>query len=156
MKKQNKKSNLGQVSVGVENIKKFYALLGEDKKLMENVSKACEGLKNHFVAEEDFEKLELSEIYNLIKPFAENAGYPFTLADLKNYEKIENRKFTDEELAVASGGSCLCLVGGAGNDAGEGKRCACAIGGSGNEGKFWCAVIGTCGSTGQRNPIGPQ
>jgi hypothetical protein len=110
--------------MSVENVEKFYAKLGEDQALREKVATAGKPLMNRIKTREDFEERGLAETFALIEPFAWEAGFPFTLADLDMFQKEKGHRLTDQELdAAAGGGTCACVVGGGGGD----QRLLCVI-----------------------------
>ena len=133
--------------MAVEDVRRFYARLAEDKALMEEVAKAGERLKEQFQfkTKEDFEARGLAETYALIEPIAREAGYSFTLADIESFGSSQDRDLSESELeAVSGGGVCVCILAGGGTPPEDiylpcacvfsgigGARCACILGGGG-------------------------
>jgi predicted ribosomally synthesized peptide with nif11-like leader len=138
-----------------ENVKLFYEALGKDKALQEKsraIGKKYEGQKQDDVQSNLIYQEELV-------PLAKEAGYDFTLAELKEYaqecEKSGMREVSEEELAAVAGGKCCvcalvgvgniisqggdpygdqvcnCIGYGSGNWAGGGVNCVCVLGGGG-------------------------
>ena len=121
--------------MSVEDVRRFYARLAEDKALMQEVAKAGERLKEkfQFKTEEDFEAMGLAEMYALLEPIAREAGCSFTLADLESFGSSRDRELSESELeAVSGGGVCVCVIGGGGTRPPDSDTpCACLIGGIG-------------------------
>jgi predicted ribosomally synthesized peptide with nif11-like leader len=122
-----------------ENVKLFYEALARDKALQvkfAGLGKKYEGKKP--------DEAQTDLIYrNELVPMAKEAGYAFTLAELKEYaaaaRKPAMREITEEELAGVAGGNCACVVGGGGNL--DGHKCACVVGGGGKGGGTTCACV---------------
>lgn len=133
--------------MSVEDVRKFFARLAEDKALMEEAVKAGETWKAEFQAktEDEYKARGLAETHALLEPIARKAGYSFTLADLKTFEKSRSRELSDSELdAVSGSGVCVCVIAGGGTPPEDiylpcgcviggigGARCACMFGGGG-------------------------
>jgi len=129
-----------------DNIKLFYEALAKDKALQEKakaIGKKYEGQKT------DDDKVK--EIYQQeLVPLARQAGYEFTLAELKEYaqesQKPGMREVSEEELAGVAGGNCACVLGGGGDLDGGKVDCVCGVGGGGGtkDSGSWCvcAVYG--------------
>jgi hypothetical protein len=123
-----------------ENVKRFYEALVKDAGLQEKfkaVSRKYEGQKPDVAQAETIYQKELV-------PLAREAGYVFTLAELKGYvaaaRKPAMREISEEEMAGVAGGNCACLVGGGGKL--DGHTCACVVGGGGMGGGTTCACVG--------------
>ena len=111
----------------MENVKKFYDALANDKAMQERAS----------ALNKEGEKPDEAATNADIIAFAKAEGYDFTAAELEAYSRMA-RPLMDESLdAVAGGaysaGSCLCVVGGYGKDDVTGHTCGCAIVGTGKE-----------------------
>lgn len=112
--------------MSVENVEKFYAKMGEDQALREKIATAGKPLMNRIKTSEDFEERGMAETFVVLEPFAREAGFPFTRADLEEFRKEKGRRLTDQELdAAAGGGTCACVVGGGGSD----QRLVCVFAG---------------------------
>jgi len=110
----------------MENVKKFYDALANDKAMQERVSA--------LVKKE--EKPDEAAARASIVAFAKTEGYDFSVADLDAYAHMA-KPLTDESLDAAAGGAfsnhnCFCIVGGGGKDPVTGNTCACVIYGYGN------------------------
>jgi predicted ribosomally synthesized peptide with nif11-like leader len=107
-----------------ENVKKFYEALAEDKALQAKsiaIGKKYEGQK--------LDEAQSNLIYQEeLVPLAKDAGYDFTLAELKEYGAADKesgmREVSEEELAAVAGGSpCACVLIGGGNFGGNQMIC---------------------------------
>jgi hypothetical protein len=123
-----------------ENVKKFYEELAKDKVLQAKsraIGKKYEGQK---LDEKQTELIYQKELM----PLAREAGYDFTLAELKEYagqsKKPAMREVSEEELACVAGGGCGCVIGGGGNL--DGAACACVFGGGGKN--KWTGDVCMC------------
>jgi len=122
-----------------ENVKLFYEAMAKDKSLQEKaktISKKYEGQKS--------DDMQTDEIYQRdLIPLAKEAGYEFTLDELKEYSMEANkptmREVSEEELAGVAGGNCVCFLGGGGTL--FGNTCACVIGGGGSGGGRTCVCV---------------
>jgi hypothetical protein len=126
--------------MSIENVKLFYQAMGKDKTLQEKANAISQ-----MHIEQKLDEAQANLIYQKeLVPLANEAGYDFTLAELKEYvkesEKPGMREVSEEELAAVAGGGdyCACVIGGGGNL--EGKTCACVIGGGGGSKSsgHWC------------------
>jgi hypothetical protein len=94
----------GGFNMSKENIKLLYETLAKDKGLQEkfkSISKKYEGQKP------DQDRVDLI-YWKEILPLAEEAGFKFTLAELKEYaEEFKNtaiHQLSEEEMAIVAGG----------------------------------------------------
>jgi hypothetical protein len=118
--------------MSLENVEKFYAKLGEDKALLEKVTKAAEGLKNKFKTKEEQEDKGIAETYLVLEPFARELNCAFTIDELKEYGKQKAKVLSDEQLDAVAGGVCACAFVGAGTNVdGSAASCGCAVLGGG-------------------------
>ena len=109
----------------MENVKKFYDALSNDKAMQERAS----------ALNKEGETPDEAAVRATVIAFAKAEGYDFTEADLEAYAHTA-RPLTDESLDAAAGGAfdpgtCLCVVGGGGKDPVTGNTCACVLGGAG-------------------------
>jgi len=109
----------------MENVKKFYDALSNDKELQERAS----------ALNKEGEKPDEAAVKAAIIAFAKAEGYDFSAADLDTYAHTA-RPLTDESLDAAAGGvysssNCFCAVGGGGHDDESGHTCGCVVYGSG-------------------------
>ncbi|MEL7622574.1 MAG: Nif11-like leader peptide family RiPP precursor [Clostridiales bacterium] len=103
----------------MENIKKFYEALAQDKAMQERAKVL-----------NDTKPGEEAEAFAAIVAFAAQEGYSFTTAELAEYNKAQSKELSDDELeAVAGGATCVCVFVGSG---GNGLMCACVVGGVGD------------------------
>lgn len=122
-----------------ENVKLFYGALTENKNLQEKITKANEKYAGQKIDKETIELILQDELL----PIAKEAGFEFTLDELKEYE-WENKqsaagRLSDDELTAVAGGTGACVVGG-GSEGG----CVCVVGGGGENDKDAgsCWIIG--------------
>ena len=126
----------------MENVKKFYDALANDKGLQERAATLNEKYKGE-QPNEDIVKAELLS-------FAKAEGYEFTADEYDAYSK-QAKPVSDETSEIAAGGAfnpnnCFCAVGGGGKDSVTGNTCACVlygIGKSDENGKIlYCELAG--------------
>lgn len=129
-----------------ENVKLFYETLTKDEALQEKtrvIGKKYEGQK--------LDEKRMEEIYQKeLVPLAREAGYDFSLAEVKEYaaeaSKPGMREISEEELAaVAGGGCCVCAAVGVGDWGGGDMECSCIGYGSGHYSsteKCFCIIGG--------------
>jgi predicted ribosomally synthesized peptide with nif11-like leader len=121
-----------------ENVKLFYQALAGDKALQEKFQVLNKTLPGNVSDQAQADLIYQKELL----PLAKQAGFEFTLAELKEYasdaKKPVMRELSEEELAAVAGGNCICIFGGGGNL--SGVTCACVIGGGGGTKKsgHWC------------------
>lgn len=131
-----------------ENVKLFYEALGKDKTLQEKFSALGKKHGGQKLGEAQAESIYQQELI----PLAGEAGYDFTLSELKEYtgeaEQPGMREVSEEELASVAGGAyCACAWTGMGNmgagNPGDPGTCFCCLGGSGNldGGKVDCVCV---------------
>lgn len=131
----------------MENVKKFFEALANDKALMEKAMALNEKYKEQ---ESDAAAMEKFAAEELI-PLAAAAGFPFTVEELKVYKEQSSapQKLSDDELDAVAGGDgsfCACVVagGGGGEERQDGDivGCACAVYGQGGDAKddHWVCV----------------
>ena len=137
--------------MSVEDVRRFYARLAEDKALMEELTKAGEALKYRLKTKEDFEERGLAETFALIEPLAREAGCPFTMEDMKTYVEGGVFDLTESEMeAISAGGTSLaCFI--VGNEVDSvmprfSKDVACFIWGESSMHKTACIFIGAAHS----------
>ena len=111
----------------MENVKKFFDALANDKGLQEKAMKVNAKYKDDQLSD-DKAKAELIS-------FAKAEGYEFTMADYDAYSK-KAQPVSDEIAETAAGGAykqkdCFCVVGGGGKDKDTGRVCACVVSGLG-------------------------
>ena len=116
----------------MENVKKFYDALSNDKMMQERAS----------ALNKEGEQPDEAAAKAAIVAFAKAEGYDFSVADLEAYAHAA-KPLTDESLDAAAGGayssgSCFCAVGGGGHDDVTGNTCACVVIG-----------LGACDETGK-------
>ena len=109
----------------MENVKKFYDALANDKAMQERAS----------ALNKEGEKPDKAAARTAIVAFAKAEGYSFTEADLDAYAK-QAKPLTDENLDAAAGGSAGCGCAGVGGGGGTDKNgstvgCACVAAGFG-------------------------
>ena len=123
----------------MENVKKFYDALANDKGLQEKAIKFNAKYKGE-PPSDDEAKAELIS-------FAKAEGYEFTMAEFDAYSK-KAQPVSDEVMEMVAGGAfnknnCFCALGGGGKDPETGRTCACVVSGGGkadNEGSYLCCV----------------
>ena len=134
----------------MENIKKFYDALSNDKAMQDRAA----------ALNKQGEKPDESAAKVAIVAFAKAEGYSFTEADLDAYGK-QAKPLADEALDAAAGGDagCGCVVagGGGGTDSnGNTFACACVAAGMGDSkdpgggcvpGACVCAGVGAGAAT---------
>ena len=113
----------------MENVKKFYDALANDKGLKERAAALNEKYKGE-QPNEDIVKAELLS-------FAKAEGYEFTANEFDAYSK-QAKPVSDETAELAAGGLhnydlCFCAAGGGGKDPDTGIVCACVLGGGGKK-----------------------
>ena len=127
----------------MENVKKFYDALSNDKAMQERAS----------ALNKEGEKPDEAAVKAAIIAFAKAEGYDFSLADLDAYAHTA-KPLTDETLDAAAGGAydagtCFCIVGGGGTDKVTGHTCACVVGGGGKDDEMGdsliCVLVGSIG-----------
>ena len=111
----------------MENVKKFYDALANDKDLQGRAA----ALNEKYKGEEPCADTAKNELL----AFAKAEGYDFTADELDAYSK-EAKPVTDETAEMAAGGAynsdnCFCAVGGGGKDPETKKSCACVAYGEG-------------------------
>jgi len=111
----------------MENVKKFYDALANDKGLKDRAAALSEKYKGE-QPNEDIVKAELLS-------FAKSEGYEFTADEFDAYSK-QAKPVSDETAEIATGGAfnpnnCFCVVGGGGKDPVSGNTCACILIGTG-------------------------
>lgn len=126
--------------MSLENVEKFYAKLGEDKGLLERVTKAGEGLQNRLRAKEEMGEKVMAEAYWVLEPFAREIQCPFTQDELQDYVMRAKQRLSEEQLDAIAGGQCACVVGGGGANY------------DGSTGWGGCAVFGIGGWQVQAGP----
>jgi hypothetical protein len=127
-----------------ENVKLFYEALARDKALQEKfkaISKKYEGQKPDDAQTDLIYRKELL-------PLGREAGFNFTLAELKGYVAEAKapviRELSEEELtAVAGGNECTCVAGGGGGL--HGYTCGCVIAGFGGPSSDYICKCGFFG-----------
>ncbi len=110
-----------------ENVKLFYTELAKNEALKTKF-KVINGSFDQNSTEEQLDGILDSKII----PIAKEAGYEFTLSELKEYAReITSSPLSDDELeAVAGGVDCGCVIGGYAS--GEGGKCVCGLAGGGS------------------------
>ena len=113
----------------MENVKKFYNALANDKGVKERAATLNEKYKGEQL-NEDIVKAELLS-------FAKSEGYEFTADEFDAYSK-QAQPVSDETAEMAAGGAfnkntCFCAVGGGGKDPVTGNTCACVAVGFGED-----------------------
>ena len=111
----------------MENVKKFYDVLANDKGVQERAAALSEKYKGKQPSE-DVVKAELLS-------FAKAEGYEFTADEFDAYSK-QAQPVSDEIADKAAGGAyddgvCFCAIGGGGKDSVTGNVCACVFVGTG-------------------------
>ncbi|HHW47907.1 MAG TPA: Nif11 family protein [Clostridiaceae bacterium] len=95
-----------------ENVKLFYEMLAENRDLQEKVKKAGEKYTGQNMDKETVELIMQNELL----PLAKEAGFEFTLEELKEFAQInyqgETGMLSDDELNAVVGGAGACVVGG--------------------------------------------
>ncbi|MDR1364560.1 MAG: Nif11-like leader peptide family natural product precursor [Oscillospiraceae bacterium] len=93
-----------------ENVKKFYEALAKEEKLRKKLKDLNLNISGG-VSFSEKEQLFQDELI----PFAKNAGYEFTLDELKNVEKemsnFSSKRLNDSDLQIAGGfvGACIAI-----------------------------------------------
>jgi len=130
----------------MENIKKFYDALSNDKAMQDRA----------VALNKPGEKLDEATAKATIIAFAKAEGYTFTEAELEAYAK-QAKPMADESLDTAAGGTggcaCVGVGGGGGTDKdGDSLICACVVSGGGategeaEDGICVCALAGGGGA----------
>jgi predicted ribosomally synthesized peptide with nif11-like leader len=127
-----------------ENVKLFYEAMAKDKSLQEKfkaISKRYEGQKP------DVEQADLIYQKDLV-PLAREAGFEFTLDELKGYAAEAKapaiHELSEDELAAVAGGNeCTCVAGGGGTL--HDYRCGCVVAGFGGPGSDYICKCGFFG-----------
>lgn len=104
-----------------EDVQRFYKALSQDEALQKKFM-----VLNEIPAEAQQE----SSIESQLIPLAKEAGFDFTLEELKEYAQAQKKQpLSNEELAAVTGGKvegnmteCICVIGGGGS----GRNCTCA------------------------------
>ena len=126
----------------MENVKKFYNALANDKGMQDRAAALNEKYKGEVPCETTVKAELLS--------FAKAEGYEFTADEVDAYSK-QAKPVSDETTELAAGGlynknSCFCAVGGGGTDPDTGQKCACVLGGGGKADKegnwLFCLAAG--------------
>ena len=133
--------------MSVEDVRRFYSRLAEDKELREKIAKAGEKLKDSIKTKEDLQDTDMAKAFALLEPFAREMGCPFTVEDLRNFEQNPTAELADEDLDAVSGGKgvCVCISGGGGQSDfkwSDGAPCApriCVIAGVASSPDGFCA-----------------
>ena len=126
----------------MENVKKFYDALANDKGLQERAA----ALNEKHKGEEPCETTVKAELLS----FAKSEGYEFTADEYETYSK-QAKPVSDETTELAAGGvynknTCFCAVGGVGKDPATGISCACVVvGGGPNDKDGKCLVCDFAG-----------
>ena len=138
--------------MSVEDVRRFYSRLAEDKELREKIAKAGEKLKDSIKTKEDLQDTDMAETFALLEPFAREMGCPFTVEDMRNFEQNPTVELADEDLDAVSGGKgvCVCVIGGGGQTDTKYPNgtlwpsCICVIGGTSlsSAGQCTCVLAG--------------
>ena len=102
--------------MSVEDVRRFYSRLAEDKELREKIAKAGEKLKDSIKTTKDLQDTDMAKAFALLEPFAREMGCPFSVEDLRSFEENPTVELADEDLDAVSGGKgvCVCVIGGGG------------------------------------------
>ena len=111
----------------MENVKKFYDALANDKGMRDRAA----ALNEKYKGEKQCDNTVKTELL----AFAKAEGYDFTVDELDAYSK-QAQPVTDETAEMAADGAydsntCFCAVGGGGKESETGKSCACVAYGEG-------------------------
>ena len=122
----------------MDNVKKFYEALANDKAMQERAS----------ALNKENEKPDDAAASAAIVTFAQAEGFSFTEADLNAYTK-QAKPLADDSLDAVAGGTagCGCALGGGGGGTdsnGDTVGCACALVGVGTNkhGDYICECLG--------------
>lgn len=119
--------------MSVENIKKFYEKLSSDTELQNRLVMTKPGQE-----EEDL-------LIRMLLPIAEEAGFPFSESDFRQYLKESASQELDG--AIRDWGACACIFGGGGRNEVDDCTCACVLGGGGKSDRdgyyLYCVVAGS-------------
>ncbi len=103
-----------------EDVQRFYEALSQNEELQKKFM-----VLNEIPAEARQENI----IESRLIPLAKEAGFDFTLEELKEYSQSQKKPLSNEELAAVTGGKvggnmteCICVIGGGGS----GRNCTCA------------------------------
>ena len=123
-----------------ENVAKFYEKLAEDAALAEKLNEMDKNFAEKNDAPADDMAVREKAAEAIVLPLAEEAGLPFTLEELKEYEQeqMNNMTLSDDELDQVAGGrkggginACAFLGFGLGKTTKKGNTAVCfIIGGS--------------------------
>ena len=97
--------------MSVENVKKFYEAVSQDKELQQKLIE----LSKKYQGQQMDEAKEMAIMEQDALPLAKQLGYDFTMDDLKAYGEKKRQADTDRELseeemeAVAGGTGIFCL-----------------------------------------------
>ena len=131
-----------------ENVRQFYNHLASDIVLQERFkemnARLVEGFNGEFPDGKHMDEIFQHELL----PVAMEAGFEFSLEDLKEYaaEAKETGELADLELAAVVGGTegtaCVCVIGGYGASGGQEMVCVAVGSGIGKvEVMFCCCVL---------------
>ena len=131
-----------------ENVRQFYNHLASDIALQERFKEMNARLVEGFNGKRPDDK-QMDELFrNELLPVAKEAGFEFSLEDLKEYaaEAKETGELADLELAAVVGGTkgtaCVCVIGGHGSSGGQEMVCVVVGSGAGKvEAMFCCCVV---------------
>ena len=95
-----------------ENVRLFYSTLAEDKALQEKFNEINARLADEYKGERPDEKRVNEILRHDFLPVAREAGFEFSLDELKAYsaEGKATGELADEELAGAVGGENRCML----------------------------------------------
>ncbi len=127
--------------MSVENVKKFYEVLAQDKEMQQKFT----DLNQKYQGQQMDEAKAMSVMEQEGLPMAAQMGYSFTMDDLKAYgEEMKqanvNCELSDEEMQAVTGGVFACVIGGGG----DGVVCVgIGVGSGDNYSSFkFCFVFG--------------
>ena len=89
-----------------ENVVKFFEKLAEDAALAEKLNALDKAFADKNDASADDAAMREKAAWAVVLPLAEEAGLPFTLEELKEYEheQVKNMTLSEDELAQVAGG----------------------------------------------------